>query len=108
MKTLLLHILLLTSSATLDARSTNRLFERCRRFDIVCTELNPVMRQFAGRTVMYVASPAADLTIYTLLRATGHRRAAAAYVYAEAGAHAVCIASNLHQARKIDQWAKRF
>jgi hypothetical protein len=106
-KTILLHVLLLTATASVDAWSTNHRYQAWQAVGGYGTEYHPFVKPFAGKPAIYVALPAGDLAIYFTLRATKHRKLAERYAWAQAGAHVGLVAWNLkHGPRREVQRTK--
>jgi hypothetical protein len=95
MKAIFLHILLLTSSATVDAWTTNNRFHQWQHIGGWGTEYNPAVKPFAGKPALYVVMPAGDLAIYFGLRLSKHRKLARDYALAQAGVHVGLAVWNL-------------
>ena len=105
MKTVLIHILLITATTTFDAWSTNRyqrvLADQGRTFH----EYNPLGRPFVGNRSLYFAAPAAQVTIYAVLRKKD-RKLAHAYAYAASGVHVLVGVHNVRGANYARSWAE--
>ena len=105
MKTVLIHILLITATTTFDAWSTNRyqrvLADQGRTF----VEYNPLGRPFVGKPSLYFAAPAAQVTIYVVLRKKD-RKLAHTYAYAASGAHVLAGLHNVRGANCARSWAE--
>jgi len=94
-KTILLHVLLLTSTASVDAWTTNHRYQAWQAVGGYGTEYNPLVKPFAGKPAIYVALPAGDLAIYFVLRKTKHRKLAERYAWSQAGVHLGMAGLNL-------------
>lgn len=98
-KKLLLLMLAGHTSAAMDAWTTRRLLDRHARDPHPAYELNPLLKPFAGRPLLYAAIQGDALLADGLLAKSRHRHLAIGIAVAFTAVHVVAAGHNLaHQA----------